>query len=74
MTAKRIPGLVISETDYELLRRFAHDHRINSISEAVRHLIRVSPQLHTYAQTNGLRVEFAARSWGGTRKSRKRLS
>jgi hypothetical protein len=70
MTAKRIPGLVISETDYELLRHFAHDHRINGISEAVRYLIRLSPQLQTYAETKGLCVEFAARPWGGARKKR----
>ncbi len=68
MTKKRISGLVISETDYELLRRFAHDHRINGISEAVRHLIRLSPQLQSYAETKGLRVEFAERRWGGARK------
>lgn len=62
MTAKRIPELVISEADYELLRRFAHDERINGVSEAVRHLIRLSPHLQAYAKTKGLRVEFASPS------------
>jgi len=71
MSTKRIPGLVISEADYELLRSFAHDQRINGVSEAVRHLIRLSPHLQAYAQTKLLRVEFTAREWGGARRGKK---
>jgi hypothetical protein len=70
MSDKRIAGLIISETDYELLRCFAHDQRINGISEAVRFLIRVSPQLQQYAETKGMEMEFKPRQWGGTRRQR----
>src|SRR5215510_2382626 len=71
MSTKRIPGLVISEADYELLRSFAHDQRINGVSEAVRHLIRLSPHLQAYAERKGLQVEFEVRQWGGARRGRK---
>jgi hypothetical protein len=68
MADKRIAGLVISEEDYELLRCYAYDNRINGISEVVRHLIRISPQLQEYAEIKGMQVEFKARQWGGGRK------
>jgi hypothetical protein len=68
MADKRIAGLVISEEDYELLRCYAYDNRINGISEVVRHLIRISPQLQEYAEIKGMQVEFNARQWGGGRK------
>jgi hypothetical protein len=62
-------GLTISEEDYELLRCYAYHNRINGISEVVRHLIRVSPQLQEYAEVKGMRVDFKPRQWGGTRKT-----
>ena len=68
MATKRISGLIVTDEDYELLRGFAYEQRINGISEAVRYLIRMSPNLHAYAETKGLRVEFTARSWGGSRR------
>lgn len=68
MADRRIAGLVISEEDYELLRCYAHDNHINGISEAVRHLLRISPQLQEYAVVKGMRVEFKSRKWGGSRK------
>lgn len=70
MASRRLPGLAISETDYELLRAFAHEHRINGISEAVRHILRTSSHLQAYAQTKGIQCEFAPRPWGGARRRR----
>lgn len=68
MGKNTIPATRVQEKGYELLTAYKNAHKLNSIGEAVRQLLKQSPALMAFADEDDLSEYFDV-NWGGDRRS-----
>lgn len=60
---KALPSIKVPSTGYDLVRTYAFNHDI-SRSEAVRRLLKNSPELQEIAKSDDLSEYFTVGTWG----------
>ena len=62
----KLPNTVVPESAMELMTAYAASKNI-TVGQAIRALLKNSPELNEFAKANNLQVEFDVRDWGGRR-------
>lgn len=68
-----IPTTTVSRAAFDLLEQFRQEQGFRSMGDAVRYLLKNSPELKTFAKKADLSEEFDLQ-WGGSRRGGKEES
>ena len=61
-----LPNTLVPDSALELVTRYAESKGIK-VGQAIRLLLKTSPELNEFARAEGLEVNFEVREWGGRR-------